>query len=122
MGGFQSGSVTTTRIDPSPWVLRQFQPGTKLGPIGHTIYFMPNWSPLVPYAHLAITLSSAIYGHQSSFMASGHILPSFASLANFHITNPQAFIFDFAPGGSFCLLGASRTPSHLHPIWATPFH
>ncbi|MBW0586007.1 hypothetical protein O181_125722 [Austropuccinia psidii MF-1] len=41
--------VTTTKIDPPPWVLRQFQPGTKLGPIGHTISFMANWSPLVPY-------------------------------------------------------------------------
>ncbi|MBW0548318.1 hypothetical protein O181_088033 [Austropuccinia psidii MF-1] len=32
------------------------------------------------------------------FMTSGHILPSLAFLANFHLTNPQAFIFDFGPG------------------------
>ncbi|MBW0575365.1 hypothetical protein O181_115080 [Austropuccinia psidii MF-1] len=52
----------------------------------------------------------------------GHILPSLSSLANFHLTNPQAFIFDFGPGGSFCLLGASRPPSHHLWFWATPFH
>ncbi|MBW0559597.1 hypothetical protein O181_099312 [Austropuccinia psidii MF-1] len=44
-------------------------------------------------------------------MASGHILPSLAFLAHFHLTNPQPFIFYFGPGGSFCLLGASRLPS-----------
>ncbi|MBW0566285.1 hypothetical protein O181_106000 [Austropuccinia psidii MF-1] len=45
-------SATTTKLDPPPWVLRQFQPGTKLGPIGHTISFMANWSPFVLYGHL----------------------------------------------------------------------
>ncbi|MBW0576564.1 hypothetical protein O181_116279 [Austropuccinia psidii MF-1] len=112
----KGGTVTTTKIDPPPWVLWKFQPQTNLGPIGHTLSFMANWSPLVPYGHLAIS------GHQSSFTASGHILPSLVSLANFHITNPQAFVFDIGPGGSFCLLGTSRPPSHLHQIWATPFH
>ncbi|MBW0583064.1 hypothetical protein O181_122779 [Austropuccinia psidii MF-1] len=48
-------SVTTTKIDSPPWVLRQFQPGTKLGPISHTISFMANWYPLVPYGHSAIS-------------------------------------------------------------------
>ncbi|MBW0545510.1 hypothetical protein O181_085225, partial [Austropuccinia psidii MF-1] len=41
----------------------------------------------------------AILWPQPSFMASGHILPSLTFLANFHFTNPQAFIFDFGPGG-----------------------
>ncbi|MBW0582422.1 hypothetical protein O181_122137 [Austropuccinia psidii MF-1] len=45
----RGGTVTTTKIDPPPWVLRQFQPGTKLGPIGHTISFIANWSLLAPY-------------------------------------------------------------------------
>ncbi|MBW0551526.1 hypothetical protein O181_091241, partial [Austropuccinia psidii MF-1] len=66
------------------------QPGPKLGPIGHVISFMANWPPWVFYGIHAITPS---HGH---FMASGHILPS---LANSHFTNPQAFIFDFGPGG-----------------------
>ncbi|MBW0590605.1 hypothetical protein O181_130320 [Austropuccinia psidii MF-1] len=67
------------------------------GPIGHS------WKP-------------------SSFMVSGHILPSLASLANILITNPQAFIFESGPGGSFCHLGASRPPSHHFWFWAIPFH
>ncbi|MBW0565109.1 hypothetical protein O181_104824 [Austropuccinia psidii MF-1] len=68
----------------------------QVGPIGHIISFMANWSPLCS-------------------MASGHILPSLASLANRHITNPQAFIFDFGPGGS-------GPPSHHLWFWDTPFH
>ncbi|MBW0472667.1 hypothetical protein O181_012382 [Austropuccinia psidii MF-1] len=52
----------------------------------------------------------------------GHILPSLASLANFHITNPQTFIFDFGPGGSFSLPGGSGPPSHHLWFCATPFH
>ncbi|MBW0534055.1 hypothetical protein O181_073770 [Austropuccinia psidii MF-1] len=35
--GITNTPVTTTKNDPPPLVLRQFQPGTKLGPIGHTI-------------------------------------------------------------------------------------
>ncbi|MBW0540265.1 hypothetical protein O181_079980 [Austropuccinia psidii MF-1] len=38
----------------------------------------------------------------------GHILPSLASLANFHITNPQALIFDF---GLPLSLGQKGQPS-----------
>ncbi|MBW0474989.1 hypothetical protein O181_014704 [Austropuccinia psidii MF-1] len=89
------------------------QPGAKLGPIGHVISFMANWPPWVFYGSYAITHSKGHSWPQSSFMA---------SLANFHLTNPQAFIFDFGPGGSFCLLGVSRPPSHPPWFWATPFH
>ncbi|MBW0582705.1 hypothetical protein O181_122420 [Austropuccinia psidii MF-1] len=64
----------------------------------------------------------AILRPQPSFMASGHILPSLAFLANPHFTNPQAFSFDFGPGGSFCLLGASWPPSHHPWIQDNPFH
>ncbi|MBW0555825.1 hypothetical protein O181_095540 [Austropuccinia psidii MF-1] len=92
------------------------QPGAKLGPIGHVISFMANWPPWLFYGIHAITPSN---GH---FMAPGHILPSLAFLANSHFTNPQAFIFDFGPGGSFCLLGASRPLSDNPWIQGHPFH
>ncbi|MBW0563101.1 hypothetical protein O181_102816 [Austropuccinia psidii MF-1] len=92
------------------------QPGAKLGPNVHVISFMANWPPRVFHGTHTITPSN---GH---FMASGHILPPLAFLANSYFTNPQAFIFDFGPGASFCLLGASRPPS-LHPwIQGHPFH
>ncbi|MBW0585798.1 hypothetical protein O181_125513 [Austropuccinia psidii MF-1] len=62
-----------------------------------------NWPHLVSYGQLVPSSALWPFGHKtfpygkswppSSFMASGHILPSLASLANFHITNPQAFIF-----------------------------
>ncbi|MBW0507368.1 hypothetical protein O181_047083 [Austropuccinia psidii MF-1] len=64
----------------------------------------------------------AILWPQPSFMASGHILPSLAFLANSHFTNPQVFIFDFGPGGLVCLLGASKLPSHHPWIQRHPFH
>ncbi|MBW0478033.1 hypothetical protein O181_017748 [Austropuccinia psidii MF-1] len=51
------GLVTTTKNDPPPLVLRQFQPGTKLGPIGHTISLWPIWPHLVLYDILAISPS-----------------------------------------------------------------
>ncbi|MBW0522070.1 hypothetical protein O181_061785 [Austropuccinia psidii MF-1] len=92
------------------------QPGAKLGPIGHIISFVANWPPWVFHGIHAITPSN---GH---FMASGHILPPLAFLANSYFTNPQAFIFDFGPGGSFCLLGASRPPSPHPWIQGHPFH
>ncbi|MBW0593876.1 hypothetical protein O181_133591 [Austropuccinia psidii MF-1] len=94
----------------------EIQPGTKLGPIGHVISFMANWPPWVFHGIHAITLSN---GH---FMASGHILPPLAFLANSYFTNPQAFIFDFRPGGSFCLLGASGPPSSHPWIQGHPLH
>ncbi|MBW0526979.1 hypothetical protein O181_066694, partial [Austropuccinia psidii MF-1] len=86
------------------------QPGAKLVPIGHVISFMANWPPWV------------FYGIHTIPPSNGHILPSLAFLANSHFTNPQAFIFDFWPGGSFSLLGASRPPSHYACIQGHPFH
>ncbi|MBW0584147.1 hypothetical protein O181_123862 [Austropuccinia psidii MF-1] len=93
------GTVTTTKNDPPLLVLRPFQPKTKLGPIGHTISLWPIWPPLVLYGLLVISIFPGQLSPQSSFMASGHILPSLASLANSHILNPQASIFVFGPGG-----------------------
>ncbi|MBW0534847.1 hypothetical protein O181_074562 [Austropuccinia psidii MF-1] len=53
---FHPGSmaVTTMKNKPPQLVLRQSQPGTKLGPIGNTISFMANWPPLVLYGLLVI--------------------------------------------------------------------
>ncbi|MBW0586437.1 hypothetical protein O181_126152 [Austropuccinia psidii MF-1] len=82
---------------------------SNLGPIGHTIYLWPIWPLLVLYG---------IFGHITipwPFMASGHILPSLASLANFHILNPQAYIFVLG-------LEVSLSPSPHHGLCANPFH
>ncbi|MBW0511564.1 hypothetical protein O181_051279 [Austropuccinia psidii MF-1] len=92
------------------------QPGAKLGPIAHVISFMANWPPWVFHGTHGITPYN---GH---FMASGHILPPLAFLASSYFTNPQAFMFDFGPGGSFCLRGASRPPSPHPWIQGHPFH
>ncbi|MBW0570528.1 hypothetical protein O181_110243 [Austropuccinia psidii MF-1] len=84
-----------------------------------------NWSRHVLYGQLAPLGVLWFLRHnpsQPSFMASGHILPSLAFLAKFHLTNPQAFIFHFGPGGSFYLLGVSGPPSHHHWPLANPFH
>ncbi|MBW0578427.1 hypothetical protein O181_118142 [Austropuccinia psidii MF-1] len=84
-----------------------------------------NWSrhiiygQLPPWVFYGIHAITPFNGH---FEAPGHILPSLAFLANSHFTNPQAFIFDFGPGGSFCLLGASTPPSHHPCIQGHPFH
>ncbi|MBW0525874.1 hypothetical protein O181_065589 [Austropuccinia psidii MF-1] len=48
--------VKTTKNDPPSLVLWQFQPETKLGPIGHTISLWPIWPPLVLHDLLAISL------------------------------------------------------------------
>ncbi|MBW0536253.1 hypothetical protein O181_075968 [Austropuccinia psidii MF-1] len=61
-----------------------------------------NWPHHIFYgqlAPLAIATSPGLSWPQSLFIASGHILPSLAFLANFHIPNPQASIFVFGPGG-----------------------
>ncbi|MBW0574280.1 hypothetical protein O181_113995 [Austropuccinia psidii MF-1] len=76
-----------------------------------------NWSRHVLYGQLAPlgALWSLRHGpSQPSFIASGHILPSLAFLADFHLTNPQAFIF--------YLSGGSGPPSHHHWPLANPFH
>ncbi|MBW0536755.1 hypothetical protein O181_076470 [Austropuccinia psidii MF-1] len=108
--------LSQPRVWPSSLMAAAIQPEAKLEPIGHVISFMANWPPWVFYGIHAIPPSK---GH---FMASGHILPSWAFLANSHFTNPQAFIFDFGPWGSFCLLGASRPPGHHPCIQGHPFH
>ncbi|MBW0507434.1 hypothetical protein O181_047149 [Austropuccinia psidii MF-1] len=77
------------------------QPGAKLGPIGHVISFLDDWPPWLFHGTHAITPSN------------GHILPPLALLANSYFTNPQAFIFDFGPGGSFCVTGALRSEEGL---------
>ncbi|MBW0552282.1 hypothetical protein O181_091997 [Austropuccinia psidii MF-1] len=84
-----------------------------------------NWSCHMIYRQLAPLGVLWLLHHnpfQWPFMASRHILPSLAFLANFHLTNPQAFTLDFGPGGFFCLSGVSRPPSHHHWFWATPLH
>ncbi|MBW0551756.1 hypothetical protein O181_091471 [Austropuccinia psidii MF-1] len=84
-----------------------------------------NWAHHIFYGQLVPSGALWPFGHDTSswlFLASGHILPSLASLANFPITNPQAFIFDFGPGGSFSLPGGSGPPSHNLWLWDTPFH
>ncbi|MBW0583236.1 hypothetical protein O181_122951 [Austropuccinia psidii MF-1] len=50
------------------------------------------------------------------FMASGHILPLLASLANFHIPNPRPLSLFLGLEVSFCLLGGSGPPSQNHPF------
>ncbi|MBW0582857.1 hypothetical protein O181_122572 [Austropuccinia psidii MF-1] len=55
------------------------------------------------------------------FMALDPILPSLASLANSHITNPQAFIFDFGTGGSFSLPGGSGPLAIIFGFGPPPF-
>ncbi|MBW0565263.1 hypothetical protein O181_104978 [Austropuccinia psidii MF-1] len=110
------GTVTTMKNDPPPLVLRQFQPATKLGPIGHTIYSRPIWPLLVLYG---------IFGHITipwPFLGSSHILQSLASLANSLTLNPQACIFVLVLGVSLYLLGGSGSPSHHQWVWTNPFH
>ncbi|MBW0533056.1 hypothetical protein O181_072771 [Austropuccinia psidii MF-1] len=85
----EQANVTTTKNDPPPLVLRKFQPGANWP---HHI-FMSNLAPsgaLWHFGHITISWP---------FMASGHILPSLASLADFHIPNPQASTLFFGPGG-----------------------
>ncbi|MBW0513353.1 hypothetical protein O181_053068 [Austropuccinia psidii MF-1] len=119
----QNAAVTTTKNDPPPLVLHQFQPGTKLGPIGHTISLWPIWPLLVLYGILAISLFPGLFLPQSSFMASGHILPSLASLANSSISpTPRSLSLFLGLGVSFCVLGGSGPSSQNQPFWATPFH
>ncbi|MBW0523142.1 hypothetical protein O181_062857 [Austropuccinia psidii MF-1] len=71
----EGGTFTTTKNEPPVLVLRQFQPKTKLGPIGHTTLLWPIWPRLVLYRLLAIPLFPGDLWLQPSFMASGHILP-----------------------------------------------
>ncbi|MBW0573599.1 hypothetical protein O181_113314 [Austropuccinia psidii MF-1] len=92
-------TVTTMKNDPPLLVLWQFQPETKLGPIGHTVSLGSIWPSLVLYGLLAISYFPVQLWAQPSFMASGHILPSLDSLANSHILNPQASTFVLGLGG-----------------------
>ncbi|MBW0569108.1 hypothetical protein O181_108823 [Austropuccinia psidii MF-1] len=67
---------------------------------------MANWPPWVFYGSYAISHSNC------------HILPSLASLANFHLTNPQAFIFDFGPGGVLLSSRSLQAPYGSYSPWA----
>ncbi|MBW0513662.1 hypothetical protein O181_053377 [Austropuccinia psidii MF-1] len=88
----------------------------------------PSWGQLAtPYIYgqfgpfwfsmdfLAISPSPGLLWPQPSFMASSHILPSLASLANYHILHPQDSIFVLG-------LEVSLSPSPHHGLWANPFH
>ncbi|MBW0538179.1 hypothetical protein O181_077894 [Austropuccinia psidii MF-1] len=81
----------------------------------------PSWGQLsTPYFMANLAPSGALwhFGHITipcPFMASSHIRPSLASLANSHTLNPQASVLVFGPGGS-------ESPSHHHCVWTTPFH
>ncbi|MBW0511794.1 hypothetical protein O181_051509 [Austropuccinia psidii MF-1] len=92
------------------------QPGAKLGPIGHVISFRANWPPWVFYGSYAITHSN------------GHLWPQAISCCHWPswpistAPTPRPSSLILGLGGSFCLQGASRLPSHLHPTWETPFH
>ncbi|MBW0586270.1 hypothetical protein O181_125985 [Austropuccinia psidii MF-1] len=79
-----------------------------------------NWPHHIVYGQLAPFCVLWTFGHSTFPLASGHILPSLAFLANFHIPNPQASIFVLVLGVSFCLLGGSGPPSHNH-ILGHPF-
>ncbi|MBW0572775.1 hypothetical protein O181_112490 [Austropuccinia psidii MF-1] len=88
--------VTTTKNDPPPLVLRQFQPGTNWP---HHI-FMANFTP-----------SGALWHF-------GHILPSLASLANSQIPNPQASIFVLGPLAIIIGFGTPLFIRGSWPFWA----
>ncbi|MBW0525968.1 hypothetical protein O181_065683 [Austropuccinia psidii MF-1] len=63
-----------------------------------------NWSSHIIYGQSAPLGVLWLLRHNPfrwPFMASGHILPSLVFLANFHLTNPQAFTLDFGHGGPF---------------------
>ncbi|MBW0482081.1 hypothetical protein O181_021796 [Austropuccinia psidii MF-1] len=88
-----------------------------------------NWPHHIFYGQLVPLGALWPFGHNTfswPFLASGHILPSLASLANFHLTNPQAFISVFGPGGPLRLLrpvGRNHGPQSvgvLGPFWPNP--
>ncbi|MBW0543073.1 hypothetical protein O181_082788 [Austropuccinia psidii MF-1] len=118
-----TASVTTTKNDPLLLVLRQSQPETKLGPIDHTISLLPIWPLLVLYGILAISLFPGLSWPQAAVMASGHILPSLASVAKSAISpTPRSLTLFLGLGVSFSFLAVSVPSSHNPPFWATPFH
>ncbi|MBW0549970.1 hypothetical protein O181_089685 [Austropuccinia psidii MF-1] len=90
--------VTTTKNDPPQLVLWQSQPENQVG---------ANWPHHILYGQLAPSGALWPFGHNT--FSPGHILPSLASLASFHLTNPQAFIFVFGPMGFFQYSRGLRT-------------
>ncbi|MBW0522761.1 hypothetical protein O181_062476 [Austropuccinia psidii MF-1] len=84
-----------------------------------------NWSRHIFYGQLA-PLGVPLHPHHNNFQWPFYGLRPYPAaiglLANSYFTNPQAFIFYFGPGGSFCLLGASRPPSPHPWIQGHPFH
>ncbi|MBW0590172.1 hypothetical protein O181_129887, partial [Austropuccinia psidii MF-1] len=87
--------------------------------------FVANWSLHIFYGQLA-PLGVPWRPRHNTFQLPSYGLRPYPAiiglLANSHFTNPQAFIFDFGPGGSFCLLGASKPPNHHPWIQGHPFH
>ncbi|MBW0479425.1 hypothetical protein O181_019140 [Austropuccinia psidii MF-1] len=98
------------------------QPGAKLGPIGHVIPFMANGPPWVFYGIHAIKPSNGHFMASTMFHGLRPYPAVIGLLGQFPLHQPQAFTFHFGPGGSFCLLGASRPPSHHPWIQGHPFH
>ncbi|MBW0542341.1 hypothetical protein O181_082056 [Austropuccinia psidii MF-1] len=91
--GTKNAPVTTTKNDPPPLVFQQFQPGTKLGSIGHTISLWPIWYLLVLCGILAISLFPGLLWPQA---ISCHPWPPWPILP--YPQPPSLYPF-FGPGG-----------------------
>ncbi|MBW0564594.1 hypothetical protein O181_104309 [Austropuccinia psidii MF-1] len=94
---------------PSSLMAAAIQPGATMGPIGHVMSFMANWSPWVFYGLYAI---APLNHHLWPQAISCHHWPSWPIS-----TSPTP-----RPGGSFYLPGGSGPPSHHHWPRPTPFH
>ncbi|MBW0465694.1 hypothetical protein O181_005409 [Austropuccinia psidii MF-1] len=83
-----------------------------------------NWPHHIFIANLAPSGALCPFGHNTipwPIMASGHILPSLASLANSHILNPQASIFVLGLGGLSAPYGIyGPWANYARPFWPNP--
>ncbi|MBW0543457.1 hypothetical protein O181_083172 [Austropuccinia psidii MF-1] len=83
----------------------------------------PSWGQFfTPYLLWPIGTSGSLWPFGHNTFSPGHILPSLASLANFHLTNPQAFIFVLVPGGPFSLPGVYGSSSHHQNSLPNPLY
>ncbi|MBW0550055.1 hypothetical protein O181_089770 [Austropuccinia psidii MF-1] len=80
------------------------QPGTRLGPIGHTISFMANWAPLVFYGLLDIAPAPGLSWPQAISCHHGPSWPISIS------PTPRPLSLFLGLGVSLCLLGGSGPP------------